>query len=482
MQTGQAESIFSRSRQRWFVLGLCLLFVASSVQYGFKARGGGVHPNRSAILRWGEALQHVTDEDIYQRYAYPNPPIMALILRPLAQLSPLAGSLCWYYLKLAMTLVAVYWVFRLVEEPGRPFPAWAKALTILLSLRPILGDLSHGNVNLFILFLVAAALYAFHRGRDLAAGLTLALAIACKITPALFVPYFLWKRAWKTLAGCLAGLVLFLVIVPGWFLGNETNLRLLNSWTGQMITPFVLKGAVTSDHPNQSLPGLVFRLGTHSPSFLDTQGEPLLYDNLATLSPGQAGWIIKGCMALFAGLIVWSCRTPVQPTTSRQGYRLAAELSLVILGMLLFSERTWKHHCVTLLLPFAVLVYYLSVCRPGILLRTYLIGSLAVTLLLMTSTSTTGVSEALDEGAKMAQVYGGYVGAFLVLVTALVVILRRGRLQTAECRLQNGRMPVNLHSAVCNLQSVEASGCRMPFHVGDRGETSTHRVLRNRSG
>ena len=25
--------------------------------------------------------------------------------------------------------------------------------------------------------------------------------------------------------------------------------------------------------------------------------------------------------------------------------------------MLLFSERTWKHHCVTLMLPFAVLSY-----------------------------------------------------------------------------------------------------------------------------
>jgi len=480
MQTGPAERFFSPSRQRWFILGLCLLFVGFSVQYGFKARGSGAHPNRSAILRWGEALQHVTDEDIYQRYAYPNSPIMALILRPLAHLSPLACSLSWYYLKLAMTVCAVYWVFRLVEEPGHPFPPWAKALTVLLSLRPILGDLSHGNVNLFILFLVATALVAFHRGRDLAAGLTLALAIACKITPALFVPYFLWKRAWKTLAGCLAGLALFLVFVPGWFLGNETNLRLLNSWTGQMITPFVLKGTVTSDHPNQSLPGLIFRLGTHSPSFLDEKGEPFRYDNLVTLSPRQAGWIIKGCMALFAVLIVWSCRTPVLPTTSRHGWRLAAEFSLVILGMLLFSERTWKHHCVTLLLPFAVLVYYLAVCRPGILLRAYLIGSLAVTLLLMTSTSTTGVSEVLDEAAKMAQVYGAYVWAYLVMVAALVVILRGSRLPLADGRLQNERL-ANLHSAVCNLQSVEASGLRVPFHVGDRSEASAHGILRNRS-
>jgi hypothetical protein len=243
----------------------------------------------------------------------------------------------------------------------------------------------------------------------------------------------------------------------------------------------VLRGKVTSDHPNQSLPGLVFRLGTHSPSFLDTQGEPFRYDNLATLSPRQAGWIIKGCMALFAVLIVWSCRTPVLPTTSRHGWRLAAEFSLVILGMLLFSERTWKHHCVTLLLPFAVLVYYLAVCRPGILLRTYLIGSLAVTLLLMTSTSTTGVSEVLDEAAKMAQVYGAYVWAYLVMVAALIVILRGSRLRIADGRLPNER-PANLHSAICNLHAVEASGPRVPVHIGDRSEASAHGVLRNRPG
>ncbi len=476
MHTGPAERIFSPSRQRWFLLGLGLLFVVCSVQYGFKARGSGAHPNRSAILRWGDALQHVTDEDIYQHYAYPNPPIMALILRPLAYLSPLARSLCWYYLKLALTLIAVYWVFRLVEEPGHPFPAWAKALAVLLSLRPILGDLSHGNVNLFILFLVVAALYAFHRGRDALAGLSLALAIACKITPALFVPYFLWKRAWKTLAGCLAGLVLFLVLIPGWFLGHEANLQLLNSWTRQMITPFVLKETVTSDHPNQSLPGLVFRLGTHSPSFLDEKGEPARYDNLATLSPSQAGWIIKGCMALFAVLIVWSCRTP---TADRQGWRLAAEFSLVILGMLLFSERTWKHHCVTLILPFAVLVYYFAACRPGILLRFYLIASLAVALLLMTSTSTTGVSETVDEMAKMAQVYGAYVWAHFVLVTALIVLLRRPE---AEVGLLAPEWAAAHRSAVCHLRSEDPSGSGVPFPIGNRGEASPHGVLGDRSG
>jgi hypothetical protein len=398
------------------LLSLLLLFLALSVQYSFKAMA-----NRSAILRWREQLLLLAEEDIYERHNYPNPPIMALLLRPLVELPPVVGALAWFYLKVGMALLAIHWAIRLVDNPERPFPGWAKALAILLTLRPIMGDLMHGNVNLFILFLVLAALYAFHCGRDVSAGLILALSIACKVTHALFVPYFLWKRAWKTLAGCAAGLMLFLFVVPGLVLGNSRNLQLLDSWVERMITPYVVEGTVMSTHANQSLPGLAFRLSTHSPSFLDQEYKPLYYHNLAALDPAPVGWFLKACMALFAGLVVWSCRTPPRP---RHGWRWAAEFSVVLLGMLLFSERTWKHHCVTLLLPFTVLSYYLAACRPARPLRGYLIATLAAVFLLMASTSTS-LLDALDGAAKLAQVYGAYVWAYLLLVAALVTLLRR---------------------------------------------------------
>jgi alpha-1,2-mannosyltransferase len=328
-----------------------------------------------------------------------------------------------------MTLLALYLAFRLVEEAGRPFPAWGKALAVVLALRPVVGDLTHGNVNLFILLLVVAGLYAFRRGRDFSAGLLLALAIACKVTPALFVPYFLWKRAWKTLAGCTAGLLLFLGAVPACCLGPARNAELLHSWYRQMIEPFVVQGVVTSEHNNQSLPGLVQRLVTHSPSFItyvNDQLTPLEYHNLLDLDPAVARGLVKGCMALFALLVVWACRTP---TDRREGWRLAAEFSLVTLGMLLFSERTWKHHCVTL--PFAVVAYYLSACRPGVRLRAYLFGTLAAVVLLMTTTST-GLVEELERAAKLAQAYGAYVWAYLLLAAALVVLLKTPRAEGGD--------------------------------------------------
>ena len=399
-----------------WLLGLVLLLGLLSVQYYFKVEDD----HRSAILRWRPQILQLADADIYKHFSYPNPPIMALLLRPLVELPPRAASLTWFYLKVGMTLVSLAWAFRLVEAHGLPFPSWAKVLAVVLSLRPIMGDLSHGNVNLFILFLVLASLCAFQQERNVTAGVLLGLSIACKVTPALFVPYFLWKRAWGMLAGCAVGLLLFLVVVPGLYLGMRRNLDLLQSWHACMVQPYVEDGVVTTEHPNQSLPGLLSRWFTHGPSFSD-KGVPREYRNVAAVEPRTIQRLVKACMAAFAALIMWACRTPTRP---RQNWRLAAEFSLVLLGMLLFSERTWKHHCVTLLLPFAVLAYCLAVLPGSRLWRGYLAGTLALVGLLMASTST-GVVGDWDRSAKLAQADGAYVWGYLLLTAALVALLRR---------------------------------------------------------
>jgi len=426
----------------WFALGLALFFVALSVPYAIKAWRNG-----SAFQRWQPQISALGDGvDIAQRYNYPNPPIMALLLYPLARLpasaqaiglpekiASISAALCWFYIKAGLTLLAFRWAFQLVEDESHPFPLWAKCLTVVLALRPIMSDLQHGNVNLFILFLIVTALTAYRRRRDLAAGLVLGLAIACKLTPALFIPYFLWKRSWKVLAGCVAGLILFLWpgLVPAAFMGWDNNQKHLVSWYFDMVHPFVIEGKVTSEHHNQSLPGLVARLATHSPSFstyVNNVYTPTHYDNLLDLSPAQASWLVKGCMGVFALMVVWVCRTP---TTPRDGWRLVAEFSIVLLGMMLFSERTWKHHCVTLLLPFAVICYYLATAAPSKGLRGYLIGSLALTMALMAATSNTASEGAAHHDrlyqlfAKQAQVYGAFVLAYFVLLATLIVLLRR---------------------------------------------------------
>jgi hypothetical protein len=429
---------FPHISERGFIAAILVLFAAVSVQYTIKTldlRDG--KQDRSAILRWREQLRSLDGgENIYASKNYPNPPIMALLLRPLADLPPLAGALVWFYLKVGMALAAFAFTFRLAEEPGRPFPSWAKALTVLLSLRPILSDLTHGNVNLFILFLVVAALVAFRRGRDVLAGVIMALAIACKVTPALFVAYFVWKRAWRTLGGVVLGLALFFFVIPAAVLGWHANAELLSSWVDQMVTPFLIGGKVTSEHSNQSLPGLIHRLLTVSPSFsiyVDDVYTPTEYHNFLSIGPVGAGWVVRGCMAAFSAIAIWCFRTPTRPRASAA---LAAEYALVVLGMLLFSERTWKHHSVTLVLPFGALCYHIASGYAGGQMRAYLIGTLVAVEAALATTST-GLLP--DSWAKLAQVYGAYTMGFVLLAAALVAVLRWGRPSAATAEL---RIPV----------------------------------------
>jgi hypothetical protein len=359
---------------------------------------------------------------------------MAILLQPLARLSPVQGALVWFSLKALMALASLWWVLRLIESEGLPFPDWARALTVLCSLKPIVDDLNHGNVNLFILFLVVAFLMAYRRRHDLLAGGVLALAIACKITPGLFVPYLVWKRSWRALGGCALGLVLFLYpgVVPALRLGSAENQKQLASWYRGMVQPFVLEGRVTSEHINQSLPGLVHRLATHSPSFVAFPNNvltPTRFDNLLTLTPQQASWLIKGCLVLFVVLVVVCCRTPAE---QRHGWQPAAEWSVVVLGMLLFSERTWKHHCVTLMLPLGVLWYHLAAVGQAAWLRR---GLIAAGVLVLALTTLTGIGSAQERTvsalapglAKMALVYGAYTFACLILLGSMAALLLWGQ-------------------------------------------------------
>ena len=416
---------FGLSAKSWFLIFLTLFFVGQSIKYSMK-----VSEKRSAIQRWQPQILGLdTGEDLSQKYQYPNPPIMALLLYPLAKMPPMVMALLWYYMKVAMLILCFHWIFNLIEKNGMLFPLWAKALTVLLVLRPITGDLQHGNVNIFILFTVIAGLHLYTLRWDVAGGVCIGLAIACKVTPALFIPYFFWKRSWNMVLGIGLGLMLFLWpgVFPSLVLGFGENQKQLYSWYTEMVYPFVVEGKVWSEHNNQSLPGLMYRIFTHSPSFSDyVEGvyTPLEYHNVLDIPVPIIRLILKASLGFFALSVLLCCRTP---SNDRGGWALSAEFAIVFLGMLLFSERTWKHHCVTLILPFAVLSYFLATCLKS--KTNYILPAITIIVatLLMTLTST-GLLE--DDFAKEAQVYGCYVWAFILMMACLFIVLYRNNNKT----------------------------------------------------
>lgn len=411
MTARQLAFVPAAAARHWRSLALAalvLLLAATAIKTTAKALKPGRtgELSRTAFLRWRPQIHALGQgTDVYRAFNYPNPPVMALILMPLAHLPPLAGLLAWFALKALMAAAMVVWAFRLIERGGMPMPDWSKWLALGLALHPLLGDLSHGNVNIFIAFLVAAGLELYRRGHDGCSGVVFALAIACKITPALFVPYFLWKRSWRWLAGAALGSVLWWGAAPSLAFGLERTATLTTGWFDVMVRPFMLEGRITSEHANQSLPGLLTRLLADTASFVDYDeetGRPFAAERhtLVNLGPGGVDAIVKCCLAAFAAAVLWLGRS-----RHRSGLAFAAECAVIVLGMLLFSERTWKHHACMLILPAAVLAAAYAAGQRRLI---WIIAAVPVLALVP--------SAAGDRAQDLFLVYGAYTAMYVLML------------------------------------------------------------------
>jgi hypothetical protein len=321
-----------------------------------------------------------------------------------------------------MAALAVLWAFRLASTPGQSWPTLAWSAAVLLGLHPILGDLSHGNVNIFIAFLVMGGWELFRRRQDTASGFLFGLAVACKVTPALLFPYLVWKRAWRAAAAMLISVAVWLCVVPGAVFGWERNTTLLTHWFDGMVRPFLIEGRITSEHANQSIPGVVARLLTSQPSDWDYDEDgkpvPVSFHTIVDLGSDGAKRVVRACQVLFALAVVTLCWAPIGPGAIRQGPRFAAEVSLILLGMLLFSERTWKHHAVTLILPYAVMAGVIASGAVAPVWRRYLTGTC-----LVTAVCTFGPSLIGGDMQDLALVYGSQTVVFLLLAVAMGVVM-----------------------------------------------------------
>ncbi len=403
---------FDRHFRRAIWIAALITAVGAAIIYADKAA-----EDRSAFVRWRhQVLQFWEGTNIYDEMMFPNPPIFPITLYPFAVLPKLTGAVTWFILKAAMTAVSIWLCFRMVRPAGtRTLPSWVQGPIILLSLRPIMSDLHHANNNLVILFLIVTALYSWRKGYDVMAGLILALAISYKVTPALLVPYFAYKRSWRTVGATCAGMVLFLLVVPSIIIGPSFNFECMATWWRRMMTPFIVKGSASAQEINQSLPGVLTRLLTDTKT-----GEGRYMNrldlNIVSWSPAFVKVLVKVLSLGLVAMLAVLCRTK---TTRRDDPRLLGEFALIALTMLFVSERSWKHHYVTLLLPFTYLMYRVAQPKWPKYVRVSLASAMVLAGLLMASTSTElGGQFAHKTGHKIAQGYGMFLWAGVVLYIA----------------------------------------------------------------
>lgn len=127
----------------------------------------------------------------------------------------------------------------------------AAAFFIFATYEPIFDSLRLGQVDGLIVLLLALSFLALRRGRSWLVGVPLAGAAILKLSPAIVIGYFAWRRDWRVVAGAAAAGTVLLgvsIAVAGW--DNHRTFV-------QDISPRLSKGSTFYD--NVSISGALAR-------------------------------------------------------------------------------------------------------------------------------------------------------------------------------------------------------------------------------
>jgi alpha-1,2-mannosyltransferase len=247
------------------------------------------------------------------------PPTTLLLLWPWTVLPGSLRDASWLLLSqvLALAVIPVL-VYRAI---GRP--SWTGLLLVgaaLVTFLPIRQSASEGQLSVLLAALAVIALAAHERHRPVAGGMALGLAIALKLSPALLLPYFLWKRDYRLVLWSLvvvAG-VLGLTLAVGWGPQWQPSLRIISA-----------TGAGSAFVANQSLNGFVLRACCPDLNGLPINSPPVV---------AAMAWRVSE-LALAGGLVLmlWRWR-PVE------SLGLWLEYGIVLLALQVALPFAWFHH------------------------------------------------------------------------------------------------------------------------------------------
>ncbi len=184
----------SVSKQRLLILGIALGIIAYGIlDVRRRARvDRGARKHRTDFTVYQAAAQALTDgTDPYEarnprgwRYVYP--PLLAILLMPLAQMSPPNAAFLFFLLSMAAFLGAL-WLLRHMRPAAHAPPlGWRPVLlAALLCIGFAHQGFQRGQITHFLLLSQVYALWALLRGRYTSAGLAFAVGGVLRLTPLL---------------------------------------------------------------------------------------------------------------------------------------------------------------------------------------------------------------------------------------------------------------------------------------------------------
>src|SRR5881394_3996097 len=238
------------------------------------------------------------------------PPFFLFIAAGLALLAriSLAGALLLWQIG---SVSALWGTLRLMprlagDEPA-PLTSTAVLVPVVMTARLLQEHLQHTQVNLYVLFLILLAFHLFQQRHHGLGGLALAAAASLRAVPILFLPYLLYKRAWRAVA------------------------------TAETADP-------TPGYSNQSLLAALKRLLTSEGSARDP-----VHTAVADWPTQRVVHLLYGLIGLAAvALALLFLRNPPDLASPRT----AGELAITLVLMPLISPLAWKPHFVTLLVGY----------------------------------------------------------------------------------------------------------------------------------
>ena len=170
--------------------------------------------------------------DWYMGYKYP--PFFAMLMVPLGLLSFGAAKTVWVIVNSA-ALGGVYWLlchFVQFQFPKSKMPKLI-FLSFLASYIYFDGLFVYGQANLVLLVMQLGGVWWIDRGRPISGGLLIGTAAMMKLTPLIFIPYFIVRRQWRALLGTIGGFTIC-GLLPALIYGFEGNLQQIVAYRAYM--------------------------------------------------------------------------------------------------------------------------------------------------------------------------------------------------------------------------------------------------------
>ncbi len=268
--------------------------------------------------------------------AYIYPPFFALLLAPLTSLGLVAAARIWLLVVHAAFLIALALILRIHPELSRS----GRRLFLLASFAfmPVYLNLKFQQVATLWLLLLTATVWAALRRRAGLAAVFIAAATSLKVSPIFLIPLFARLGRWRI--AVLGSLTLVAITVL-------TMLAAPGSW--QFFTVVLPRiGLGTANWDNGSIDGLVSRIVELAPGLFGS----------ATQTVAKVAIVTAAVIVI--GITLWNARQ-----LGEQTWALRLGVAALITSLLIVSSVTWQHHLVTLLLPVATALAWITVRRPG---------------------------------------------------------------------------------------------------------------------